>query len=104
MHGAGHVTKPGVALGHANDERGVAHTQAWVTPLLAVGARPSPVLHQKQGQVLLGVGEIFGVAGTKQLVASHSGVEVVDQGYEKGGSPNNFEDRCRSGFRLIRGL
>ena len=79
VEGGGHVPEPGVPLGLADHERGVALAEARVPPLLAVGAGTAPVLLEEQRQVLDGVGEVVGVERPQQRVGRDPGVEALDE-------------------------
>ena len=74
-----HVAQPSVALGRADDERGVPHAQPGMTALLAVSARAAPVLHEEQCEVVGRLGQVVGVERPQQRVAGDAQVEAVHQ-------------------------
>jgi DNA-binding NarL/FixJ family response regulator len=79
-----HVAQPGVPLGLADCEPGMAHPQPGMPAQLVVGARPAPVLHEEQPQVLLGRAEIFGrVHRPQRGIVRNALVEPVDQAAER---------------------
>ena len=71
------------ACGLSDDERGMAHPQARVAPLLAVVPGTPQYWHEEQGKVGLRVGQVLGVQGPQQGIGGHAGVEAVDQGGEE---------------------
>src|SRR3979490_2318937 len=61
----------------ADDKGLVAHTQAGMAALLAVRARPAPVLDQEKGEPLGGGRQVlFRVDGTQDRVLRHARVEA----------------------------
>src|SRR5262249_14723049 len=61
-----------------------SHPEPGMPAQLVVGARPAPVLHEEQPQVLLGRAEVLGrVDRTQHGVFRHALVEPVDQAGEK---------------------
>ena len=99
------MAQPGVALGRADDERGVAHAQPRMAALLAVGAGSSPVLHEEQRQVVRRLGQVVGVEGAQQRIAGHPEIEAVDQVDEELLPADPIEQRVHGvesrGFRLL---
>ena len=102
---AEHVAQPGVALGRADDEGGVAHAQARMPALLAVGRRAAPVLHQEEREVVRRLAQVVGVERPQQRVAGDAEIEAVDQVDEER-LPADPIEQCvhgveSRGFRLL---
>ena len=80
VEGDPHVVQPRVSLGFADGEPGVPHPEPGVPAQLVVGARPTPVLHEEQPQVLLGGPEVPGRIDRPQHgIVRDALVEPVDQ-------------------------
>lgn len=90
-----HMRQPGIALGGADREGGVAHTQAWVTAALAIGCGAAEILDEEEQLVLLTGLKVGGKERAQQGVALDAGIERIDQTSEGGGAASLLEDRVR---------
>jgi hypothetical protein len=77
------VLEPAIPLGRPDDEWGVAHPQARVTPLLGVGGWSGPVFGEEQRQVPAGRAEVLRVQGTQHRIRRHPVREAIDEGFEE---------------------
>jgi len=78
-----HLAQPGIPLGLADREPGVAHPQPRVPAQLVVSARTAPVLDEEQPQVLFGRPKVLGrIHRAQHRVLRDALVEPVDQAAE----------------------
>ena len=78
-HGSGTIEyQPPVALGDCDLEWGVSHPLPWVTPVLGIGRRTSPVLLKEQSQPHFSWTEVVVRVERPQFrVACDTGVELL---------------------------
>ena len=67
------------ALDAPDREGGVTQPQSRVAALFAVGARPTPVLDEKAGQVSAALGEVVGIQRPEHRVLGNAVVEALDE-------------------------
>ena len=97
--------QPRIAFGRADRERGVAHTQAGMAPLVGVMGRPAaPVLREEPREMRLRRGSgPSGYSGRRTGSLLDAGVEAVDELDEEGETTDRLVDRDarRSGRRVF---
>jgi hypothetical protein len=93
-HGVAHVGQPCVPGRRVNREAGMAHPEAGMAALLAVGGRTAPVLGKEQRQSVPGTVELVsGIHRQQERIGRHPLVEAVDEGLEEGQSADAVVQR-----------
>lgn len=93
--GSSHVLEPAVALGSADREREVTHTEPRVPPFGAVGGRPAPVLGKEEREPPASWPQIVWVRveAHELRIARDSLIEAIDERLEEGHAAYGFIER-----------
>src|SRR5688500_17445312 len=68
----------------------MAHPQTRVAPTSRISCRPAKVLHQKEGEVMAALVEVFGIHRAQGRIAFHAFIETCDDALKRGRAAGHF--------------
>lgn len=89
-----HCPEPGAARFLGDAKGNVTHPQSRMTAFLLVRPRTTPVLDEKESQMMSRLAQVLGVHGTQRRVEFDHVIERIHQLDEKGITADLFVERC----------